>query len=127
MVTDMSIADVVILIVIALGLYHFATKKKARKDGPPIKQNPSASSGNDRKESMKESAPVIKVVFQVENTEEEDLVREIADMFLEERTYYYSGKKPQEPDHEEKADSVEMDKFVRFDDVQWDLIKTIEV
>ena len=29
----MSIADVIILIVISLGIYHFLTKRKVKKDG----------------------------------------------------------------------------------------------
>jgi hypothetical protein len=33
MVVDMSIADVIILIVISLGIYHFLIKRKVPKDG----------------------------------------------------------------------------------------------
>ena len=51
--------------------------------------------------------------------------KEIADMFLDGRTYYYSGKKPEET--KEKTEDTEMEKFVRFEDVQWNLIKTIQV
>jgi hypothetical protein len=79
----------------------------------------------DKRENIQEKAPVIRVIFQVENTEEDDLAKEIADMFLDGRTYYYSGKKPEET--KEKTEDTEMEKFVRFEDVQWNLIKTIQV
>ena len=114
----MSIADVIILIVISLGIYHFLTKRKVPKDGR----------NNEKKQvpgNIQEKAPVIRVIFQVENTEEDDLAKEIADMFLDGRTYYYSGKKPEET--KEKTEDTEIEKFVRFEDVQWNLIKTIQV
>ena len=46
-------------------------------------------------------------------------------MFLDGRTYYYSGKKPEET--KEKTEDTEIEKFARFEDVQWNLIKTIQV
>ena len=121
----MSITDVIILIVFSLGIYHFAAKRKATKESRnnDKKQIPKATS--DKREKIQENAPVIRVIFQVENTEEEYLAKEIADMFLDGRTYYYSGKKPEET--KGKMDDTEMDKFIKFEDVQWDMIKTIHV
>ena len=114
----MSIADVIILIVISLGIYHFLTKRKVPKDGRNNEKKQKPGVEKDKRENIQEKAPVIRVIFQVENTEEDDLAKEIADMFLDGRTYYYSGKKPED---------TEMEKFVRFEDVQWNLIKTIQV
>ena len=110
----MSIADVIILIVISLGIYHFLTKRKVPKDGR-----------NNEKKQVPGVEKDNRVIFQVENTEEDDLAKEIADMFLDGRTYYYSGKKPEET--KEKTEDTEIEKFVRFEDVQWNLIKTIQV
>ena len=124
MVVDMSIADVIILIVISLGIYHFLTKRKVKKDGRSNEKKLVPGVENKR-ENIQEKAPVIRVIFQVENTEEDDLAKEIADMFLDGRTYYYSGKKPEET--KEKTEDTEMEKFVRFEEVQWNLIKTIQV
>lgn len=123
MVVDMSIADVIILIVISLGIYHFLTKRKVPKDGRNNEKKQVPGVEKDKRENIQEKAPVIRVIFQVENTEEDDLAKEIADMFLDGRTYYYSGKKPEET--KEKTEDTEMEKFVRFEDVQWNLIKTI--
>ena len=121
----MSIADVIILIVISLGIYHFLTKRKVTKDVRSNEKKQVPGVEKDKRENIQEKAPVIRVIFQVENTEEDDLAKEIADMFLGGRTYYYSGKKPEET--KEKTEDTEMEKFVRFEDVQWNLIKTIQV
>ena len=121
----MSIADVIILIVISLGIYHFLTKRKVPKDGRNNEKKQVPGVEKDKRENIQEKAPVIRVIFQVENTEEDDLAKEIADMFLDGRTYYYSGKKPEAT--KEKTEDTEMEKFVRFEDVQWNLIKTIQV
>ena len=118
----MSIADVIILIVISLGIYHFLTKRKVPKDGRSNEKKQVPGVEKDKRENIQEKAPVIRVIFQVENTEEDDLAKEIADMFLDGRTYYYSWKKPE--DTKEKTEDTDMEKFVRFEDVQWNLIKT---
>lgn len=125
MVVNMSIADVFILIVISLGIYHFLTKRKVTKDVQSNKKKQEPGVEKDKRENIHENAPVIRVIFQVDNTEEDDLAKEIADMFLDGRTYYYSGKKPE--DTKKKTEDTEMEKFVRFEDVQWNLIKTIQV
>ena len=121
----MSIADVIILIVFSLGIYHFATKRKGMKESRNENKDQIPGAANDKREKIQENAPVIRVIFQVENTEEDDLAKEIADMFLDGRTYYYSGKKPEET--KGKTDDTEMDKFIKFENVQWNMIKTIHV
>lgn len=121
----MSIADVIILIVVSLGIYHFLTKRIATKNGRSNEKKQVPKVEKDKNENIQENAPVIRVIFQIENTEEDDLAKEIADMFLDGRTYYYSGKKVEET--KVKTEDTEMEKFVRFEDVQWNLIKTIQV
>lgn len=121
----MSIADVIVLIVISLGIYHFATKRKVRKESRSNDKEQTTGVEIGKKENIQENVPVIRVIFQVDDTEEDDLVKEIADMYLNGRTYYYSGKKPE--DTKGKTDNTEMEKFIKFEDVQWNLIKTIQV
>lgn len=125
MVFDMSIADFIILIIISLGIYHFSTKNKITKESRSYDKKHPPEVENGKRENIQDSAPVIRVIFQVENTEEEDLVKEIADMFIDGRTYYYSGKNP--GDTNGKPDDTEMERFIKFEDVQWNLIKTIHV
>ena len=121
----MSIADVIILIFISLAIYHFLGKRKVTKNNRSNDKKQVPRVEKEKTENIQERAPVIRIIFQVENTEEDDLAKEIADMFLDGRTYYYSGKKPEET--KEKTEDTEMEKFVRFEDVQWNLIKTIQV
>lgn len=70
------------------------------------------------------SFPQITIIFQQEIEDNEDLCREIADMYLSNRTFYYSGKNP-------LKDSVlsekEMDVFVSFDNVDFSKLQKIEV
>lgn len=125
MVFNMSIADVIILIFISLTIYHFLVKRKVMKNNRSNDKKQVPRVEKEKTENIQERAPVIRVIFQVENTEEDDLAKEIADMFLDGRTFYYSGKKPE--DAKVKADEIEMEKFIKFEHVQWDLIKTIQV
>lgn len=125
MVFDMSIADVIILIVVSFGIYHFATKRKVLKENRSNDKKDARGVETGRKGNLQENAPVIRVIFQVENTEEEDLAKEIADMFLDGRTYYYNGKNPEVT--KERPGSADSGNFIRFEDVQWNQIKTIKV
>lgn len=121
----MSIADVIILILVTLGIYHYLVKRNVTKDSRSNDKKKEPELEKDKREKIHENAPVIRVIFQVESTEEDYLAKEIADMFLDGRTYYYSGRKPEET--KEKADDAEMERFIRYDDVQWSLLKTIQV
>lgn len=62
--------------------------------------------------------PVIHVIFQKEINEEE-LISEIADMYIENRIYYYTGKLSSEKQEEEI--------HTKFSDVQWDKLESINV
>lgn len=125
MVVNMNLADVIILIVISLGIYHFVTNKRARRVCRSNDEKQSPKAEDAREDNIQENAPVIRVIFQMEDTEEDDLAKEIADMFLDGRTFYYSGKKPE--DIEGMPGKTEMERFIKYEDVQWNLIKTIKV
>ena len=71
----MSIADVIILIVFSLGIYHFATKRKGMKESRNENKDQIRGAASDKREKIQENAPVIRVIFQVENTEEDDLAK----------------------------------------------------
>lgn len=127
MVIDMNIADVVILIVVSLCIYHYMLNRKGTKKECNQEEKSKQKESSKKEDSIQEKVPVIRVIFQVDTDEEdEDLAREIADMFLEGRTYYYTGKAP-EGTANKKTEESENEKFVRFEDVQWNLLKTIEV
>lgn len=63
--------------------------------------------------------PVFHIIFQKE-VNDENLVSEIADMYLEGRTYYYNGKSYF---NEGKTENI----YIRYADVQWDKLQVINV
>lgn len=50
----MSIADVIILIVISLGIYHFLTKRKVKKDGRSNEKKLVPGVEKDKRENIQE-------------------------------------------------------------------------
>lgn len=68
--------------------------------------------------------PQITIVFQQEIEDDEDLCKEIADMYLSNRAFYYSGKDPLQ-------DSIlpekELDVFVFFNDIDFSKLQKIDV
>lgn len=69
--------------------------------------------------------PQITVVFQQDIEDDEDLCKEIADMYLANRAFYYSGKDPSQ-EHSVLSEK-EMDVFVRFNNVDFSKLQKIEV
>ena len=68
--------------------------------------------------------PQITVVFQQDIDDDEDLCKEIADMYLSNRAFYYSGKGPSQ---ELSVLSEEMDVYVHFYNVEFSKLQKIEV
>lgn len=68
--------------------------------------------------------PQITIVFQQEVEDDEDLCKEIADMYLSNRAFYYAGRSP-------LPDSVlpekEQDVFVSFNNIDFSKLQEIEV
>lgn len=114
----MSVTDWILLAILAgIALhFHFRKKKTSVSTG---KEESSPDRQAVRKENQTASCPVICVVFQPE-LEEEQLAAEIADMYLQGRAYYYTGKPMPEQPREEPIS-------IKYKDVQWDKLKTIHV
>lgn len=68
--------------------------------------------------------PQITIVFQAEIDDDEDLCKEIADMYLSNRAFYYSGKNSM---HESLLSEKEPDVFVSFENVDFSKLQKIEV
>lgn len=79
-----------------------------------------------KKETARQSicCPQITIVFQQEVEDDDDLCKEIADMYLSNRAFYYSGKNPLQ-------DSIlpekEQDVFVSFNNIDFSKLQKIEV
>lgn len=69
-------------------------------------------------------SPQITVVFQQDIDDDEELINEIADMYLANRAFYYSGKVPQDPS---VLSEKEIDVYVRFKDVNFSKLQEINV
>ena len=72
-----------------------------------------------REKQVENICPVFHIIFQKE-VNDENLVSEIADMYLEGRTYYYNGKSYF---NEGKTENI----YIRYADVQWDKLQVINV
>lgn len=90
-------------------------KKVISKD-PPI-------SAEKQESSREVISPQITVVFQQDLLNDEDLCKEIADMYLSNRAFYYSGRQP--PALSEKEEEEEV--FVYFDNIDFSKLQKIEV
>lgn len=70
--------------------------------------------------------PVINVIFSTE-AERNELVEELADLFLKGRTFYYNGQDIPETSLSEKGNEENEDVFIQYDTVSWDTLTTIEI
>ena len=79
------------------------------------------------KEAPKQAVcfPQITVVFQQEIDDDEDLCNEVADMYLSNRAFYYSGKTPSV--EVALLPEKEMDVYVRFNNIDFSKLQKIEV
>ena len=120
MAIDMNITDIIILAIAIYVFLHFHNKVKAERKVTEKKYN-NKNRGEDIivNEVDIQHSPVIHIIFQAE-VEEEELVSELADLYLDGRTFYYNGKSLQT---EEKQNN---ETFVRYEDVQWDKLKLID-
>lgn len=69
-------------------------------------------------------APQIMVVFEKDISDDEELIKEIADMYISNRTYYYSGEVPQAT---KQVLSEETPVFLKFDDIAFSSLASIDV
>lgn len=67
--------------------------------------------------------PQITVIFQKDISDEEELIKEVADMYISNRTYYYSGK---HLSNELLSEKKELD-FVKYDSIDFVALKRIDV
>lgn len=70
-------------------------------------------------------SPRITIVFQKDLSDDEELSREIADMYISNRAYYYAGKIPpsQLQVLSEKSDDV----FVKYESVDFSALSKIDI
>lgn len=117
---DMAIVVIVITSILILGLFYFSESKKKIAQPIPF--------------SMKEREPAsdlilspqITIVFQKDISDDEELSKEIADMYISNRTYYYAGIEPPINRNQilsEKHDDV----FIEYENVDFSTLNKIDI
>lgn len=108
---DLAIVTIVIVSILILGLVYFSGSKKKTEC------TASLSVEEEKSDSDLVLSPRITIVFQKDLSDDEELSREIADMYISNRAYYYAGKIPpfQHQVLSEKSDDV----FVKYESVDF--------
>lgn len=116
---DLAIVTIVIASILILGLIYFSESKKkvACTASLPVEE--------ERSESDLVLSPRITIVFQKDLADDEELSREIADMYISNRAYYYAGKIPPFRNQilSEKLDDV----FVEYESIDFAALSKIDI
>lgn len=116
---DLAIVTIVIVSILILGLVYFSGSKKK------MECTASLSVEEEKSDSDLVLSPRITIVFQKDLSDDEELSREIADMYISNRAYYYAGKIPpfQHQVLSEKSDDV----FVKYESVDFSALSKIDI
>lgn len=116
---DLAIVTIVIVSILILGLVYFSGSKKKTEC------TASLSVEEEKSDSDLVLSPRITIVFQKDLSDDEELSREIADMYISNRVYYYAGKIPpfQHQVLSEKSDDV----FVKYESVDFSALSKIDI
>lgn len=114
-IQHMYLATIIFHILVLVCAWFYFSERKKDKAEAVIEEVTSSS------EVL--CSPQITVVFQKDLADDEELAREIADMYISNRAYYYSGKAV--PIEEELLS--EKDVYLRYNSIDFSSLKVIEV
>ena len=116
---DLAIVTIVIVSILILGLVYFSGSKKKTECTVPL------SVEEEKSDSDLVLSPRITIDFQKDLSDDEEVSREIADMYISNRAYYYAGKIPpfQHQALSEKSDDV----FVKYESVDFSALSKIDI
>lgn len=116
---DRAIVTIVVASILIWGYIYFSESKKkaACKTSLPVKEE-----GADSELVL---SPRITIVFQKDLPDDEELAREIADMYISNRAFYYADKTPPSQNQvlSEKSDDV----FVKYESVDFSALSKIDI
>lgn len=113
----MILVIIAFLIGVLVWAWFYFSESKKNKEKPEM---PAVEKVTSYSELL--CSPQITVVFQKDLADDEELAREIADMYISNRAYYYSGK----PMPAEELLS-EKDVYLRYDSIDFSSLKIINV
>ena len=98
---------------------YFSESKKKEKEIHPLI--------HDKQETSQSvpQAPQIMVVFEKDISDDEELIKEIADMYISNRTYYYSGEVPQQVTNQVLLEETPV--YLKFDNIAFSSLASIDV
>lgn len=116
---DMAIVVIVIASILILGWFYFSESKKKIMQPVPFHQ--------EERESASDLilSPQITIVFQKDIADDEELTKEIADMYISNRAYYYTGKEP--PRNWSQLSEKYDDVFVKYESVDFSTLNKIDI
>lgn len=117
---DLTVIVIVITAILALGLRYFSESKnkvlRTQTNLSPIER----SSGHASDLVL---SPQITVVFQKDISDDEELTKEIADMYISNRQYYYAGKTP--PLTGQILSEKDNDVFIKYDNIDFSTLDKV--
>lgn len=117
-----TLIDIMIILIILIPMsiiiwFYFSSSKKEQEPNPvqPTEENLVGTSNLICSQQ-------ITVVFQKDLANDEELVKEIADMYISKRAYYYSG-------NISETDPIlkEKDVFVKYDNIDFSVLMPIDI
>lgn len=116
---DMAIVVIVIASILILGLFYFSESKKKIVQPVPFHQ--------EERETASDLilSPQITIVFQRDIADDEELSKEIADMYISNRAYYYAGKEP--PRNQGQLSEKYDDVFIEYESVDFSTLNKIDI
>lgn len=104
----------IILIPLLILAWLYFSESRKEKDTKPVAPT------EEKKSSDLICSPQITVIFQKDLMDDEDLVSEIADMYISNRTYYYTGRPL------EREVLSEKDIFIRYENIDFSSLEEID-
>lgn len=119
----LSMIDLVFIVIVLFLLLVFWKRyfPESKKEGKKIH---SLIHDNQETSQSVPQVPQIMVVFEKDISDDEELIKEIADMYISNRTYYYSGEAPLGT---KQVLSEETPVYFKFDDIAFSSLASIDV
>lgn len=124
---DMAIITIAfLLLAIYLIKYFSESKKRIEKEKEGKEETIDNNTSDNNAESL--YSPQIVVVFQKDYSNEEELSKELADMYISNRKYYYSGKESAEKKQDTFGKNENSDRVdIKYEEVSFSKLAVVDV